>query len=247
MVSAVRAASVVAEWFGPFAAVVGHSFGGAVAFNAVAGSIDGIAPVAASKLVLIAAPSSMPHLFRDFGRFLNLGPRTQSAVAEEVRRIAGRPLDDFDGSQLLRSDAGADAGRSRARRPRGRGRTRRIVRAGRRPRAAALGARSWPPAHPVRPRHRGGITGVRCAPCRPPFISQPQHKSWARNEIAFGCVDPATGRYAGISRGCEAHEQHRLRNLWELNVIGMNRYAAALHPPCGGQMHFRRRIEMDQQ
>jgi len=101
MVSAVRAASVVAEWFGPFAAVVGHSFGGAVAFNAVAGSIDGIAPVAASKLVLIAAPSSMPHLFRDFGRFLNLGPRTQSAVADEVRRIAGRPLDDFDGSQLL--------------------------------------------------------------------------------------------------------------------------------------------------
>lgn len=101
MVSAVRAASVVAEWFGPFAAVVGHSFGGAVAFNAVAGSIDGIAPVAASKLVLIAAPSSMPHLFRDFGRFLNLGPRTQSAVAEEVRRIAGRPLDDFNGSKLL--------------------------------------------------------------------------------------------------------------------------------------------------
>ncbi len=101
MVSAVRAASVVAEWFGPFVAVVGHSFGGAVAFNAVAGSIDGIAPVAASKLVLIAAPSSMPHLFRDFGRFLNLGPRTQSAVAEEVRRIAGRPLNEFDGSQLL--------------------------------------------------------------------------------------------------------------------------------------------------
>jgi len=101
MVSAVRAVSVVAEWFGPFAAVVGHSFGGAVAFNSVAGSITGIAPVAASRLVLIAAPSSMPHLFRDFGRFLNLGPRTQYAVAEEVRRIAGRPLDDFNGSQLL--------------------------------------------------------------------------------------------------------------------------------------------------
>ncbi|MCX7304799.1 MAG: alpha/beta hydrolase [Hyphomicrobiales bacterium] len=101
MVSAVRAASAAAQWFGPFAAVVGHSFGGAVAFNAVAGSVHGIAPVPASRLVLIAAPSSMPHLFRDFGRFLNLGPRTQSAVADQVRRISGRPLDDFIGSHLL--------------------------------------------------------------------------------------------------------------------------------------------------
>ena len=90
-----------AEWFGPFAAVVGHSFGGAVAVNAVAGSIPGIPPLAASKLVLIAAPSSMPRLFQDFGRHLNLGPRTQSAMADQVRRIAGRPLDDFIGSRQL--------------------------------------------------------------------------------------------------------------------------------------------------
>lgn len=101
MADAVRAAHVAGEWFGPFAAIVGHSFGGAVAVNAVAGSVVGIPPLAASKLVLIAAPSSMPVLFRNFGRFLNLGPRTQSAVAEEVLRIAGRPLDEFIGSRQL--------------------------------------------------------------------------------------------------------------------------------------------------
>jgi pimeloyl-ACP methyl ester carboxylesterase len=101
LATAVRAAHVAGEWFGPFAAVVGHSFGGSVAVNAVAGSIAGIPPLAASKLVLIAAPSSMPVLFNDFGRYLNLGPRTQSALAEEVRRIAGRPLDEFTGSRQL--------------------------------------------------------------------------------------------------------------------------------------------------
>ena len=101
LASAVRAAHVAGEWFGPFAAAVGHSFGGAVAVNAVAGSVVGIPPLAASKLVLIAAPSSMPDLFRDFGRYLNLGPRTQSAVAEQVRRIAGRPLHEFVGSRQL--------------------------------------------------------------------------------------------------------------------------------------------------
>jgi pimeloyl-ACP methyl ester carboxylesterase len=101
LATAVRAAHVAGEWFGPFAAIVGHSFGGSVAVNAVAGSITGIPPLAASKLVLIAAPSSMPVLFNDFGRYLNLGPRIQSALAEEVRRIAGRPLDEFTGSRQL--------------------------------------------------------------------------------------------------------------------------------------------------
>jgi pimeloyl-ACP methyl ester carboxylesterase len=101
MVNAIRAAQAAGEWFGPFAAVVGHSFGGAVAVNAVAGSVAGIPRLAASRLVLIAAPSSMPDIFRDFGRYLKLGPRIQSAAADQIRRIAGRPLDDFVGSRIL--------------------------------------------------------------------------------------------------------------------------------------------------
>jgi pimeloyl-ACP methyl ester carboxylesterase len=101
LATAVRAAHAAGEWFGPFEAIVGHSFGGSVAVNAVAGSIVGIPPLAASRLVLIAAPSSMPELFRDFGRYLNLGPRTQSALADEVHRVAGRPLDEFVGTRQL--------------------------------------------------------------------------------------------------------------------------------------------------
>ncbi len=101
MVDAVRAAHAVGEWFGPFDAVVGHSFGGAVAANAVSGSVAGIPPLRADKLVLIAAPSSMPRIFRDFGDYLRIGPRTRSAVAEEVRRIAGRPLDAFVASEMF--------------------------------------------------------------------------------------------------------------------------------------------------
>jgi len=101
MVSAVDAAQSVAEWFGPFSAVIGHSFGGAVAANAVAGSIRGIPPVAASRLVLIAAPSSLPAVLDEFGNLLNLGPRSRAAVAGQVERIAGRPLDEFTRSLQL--------------------------------------------------------------------------------------------------------------------------------------------------
>lgn len=100
MVSAVDAVRVAGEWFGPFAAVIGHSFGGAVAANATAGSVPGIPPLATEKLVLIAAPSSMPAIFDEFGRFIGLGPRSQAAMGGQVERVARRPLSDFVASQL---------------------------------------------------------------------------------------------------------------------------------------------------
>jgi pimeloyl-ACP methyl ester carboxylesterase len=95
MLHALDAARVAGEWFGPFTAVVGHSFGGAVAANAVAGSIDGIAPLAAERLVLIAAPSSMPAIFQDFAHLLNVGPKSYRVMAAQVERVTGRPLDQF--------------------------------------------------------------------------------------------------------------------------------------------------------
>lgn len=101
MAIAVDATRVAADWFGPFAAVVGHSFGGAVALNAAVGSVQGIAPIPAARLVLISAPSSMPALFEDFGRFLNLGSRSQVAIAAQVERVTGRPLEDYVGSAQL--------------------------------------------------------------------------------------------------------------------------------------------------
>lgn len=95
MASAVRAVHAADQWFGPFAAIVGHSFGGAIAANAIVGSIEGVPRVRAGRLVMLSAPNSMPSIFRDFGRFLNLGTRTQTALAARVVELAGHPLDDF--------------------------------------------------------------------------------------------------------------------------------------------------------
>lgn len=94
----VRAAS---DRLGPFAAVVGHSFGGAVALNAIAGSIPGIAPLSVKRLVLVAAPNSIPAVFEGFSQALNVGPRSQSAMSQRLHRMAGRPLSDFIGDRQL--------------------------------------------------------------------------------------------------------------------------------------------------
>ena len=104
MANAVAAAQAADLWFGPFEAIVGHSFGGAVAVNAAVGSVKGVPPVRTSRLVLLAAPSSMPMLFADFGSFLNLGTRTQTAVALIVERIAGQPLHAYEGGAQLDRD-----------------------------------------------------------------------------------------------------------------------------------------------
>ncbi|MBN9241476.1 MAG: alpha/beta hydrolase [Mesorhizobium sp.] len=97
----VEAVRTAGDWFGPFAAVVGHSFGGAIAANAAAGSVKGAPPLAAGRLVLIAAPSSMPALFADFSRMLNVGPRAQDKMARIVERIAGLPLSQYTGARQL--------------------------------------------------------------------------------------------------------------------------------------------------
>lgn len=101
MAKAVDAIETAGQWFGPFTAIVGHSFGGAVAINAAAGSINGIAPVRADRLVLISAPESLPNVFAEFGRFINVGPRSQAVIADHVQRVAGRPLSEFMGATQL--------------------------------------------------------------------------------------------------------------------------------------------------
>lgn len=101
MVSAVEAASQAAQWFGPFEVVIGHSFGGAVAVNAAVGSIAGLPRLITKRLVLVAAPSSLPLVFDGFSQMLNVGPRSQTAMAGRVESIAGRPLSYFMGDRML--------------------------------------------------------------------------------------------------------------------------------------------------
>jgi pimeloyl-ACP methyl ester carboxylesterase len=101
MINAVEAASLAGDWFGPFEAVIGHSFGGAVAVNAAVGSIAGLSPLATKRLVLVAAPSSLPLVFDGFSQMLNVGPRSQNVMARRVKRLSGRPLSDFLGDRQL--------------------------------------------------------------------------------------------------------------------------------------------------
>ena len=101
LASAVETVAVAQQWFGPFTAIVGHSFGGAVAVTAVSGFIRGIAPVAPQRLVLIAAPCAIPAIFAGFGDMLNVGPRARAALSRKVERVAGRPLEAFQGDRQL--------------------------------------------------------------------------------------------------------------------------------------------------
>lgn len=101
MAYAVAAAHVADQWFGPFDAAAGHSFGGSVAVNAAVGSVKGFPPLRVERLVLISAPSSMPAIFEDFGRFLNLGTRAQTAIADIIEEIAGQPLETYVGAMQL--------------------------------------------------------------------------------------------------------------------------------------------------
>lgn len=102
MASAVDAVRAADEWFGPFTAVVGHSFGGAVALSAAAGAIRGIPPLDVGRLVLIAAPNAMSDVFAGFGRHINVGPRSASSLDRQVERISGHRLGHFVGAQFLR-------------------------------------------------------------------------------------------------------------------------------------------------
>jgi pimeloyl-ACP methyl ester carboxylesterase len=101
MATAVAAVGEACRWLGPFRAVVGHSFGGAVALNAACGSLRGMPPIDVANLVLISAPSSIPALFEEFGRFLGLGRRSQAALERRVEVIAGRSLREYVGARQL--------------------------------------------------------------------------------------------------------------------------------------------------
>ncbi|MVA97658.1 alpha/beta fold hydrolase [Nitratireductor sp. CAU 1489] len=101
MANAVEAAATAGAWFGPFEAVIGHSFGGAVAVNALVGSVSGVEKLVAERLVLVSAPNSMPSFFAEFGRMLDLGPRAQTALFDHVERLTGRPLEDYVGADQL--------------------------------------------------------------------------------------------------------------------------------------------------
>ena len=74
---------------GPWRGLVGHSFGGAVATALVDGTVGGRPAVAVERLALIAAPESVPAIFRGFGRLVGLGARAQAAMDARVEPVPG--------------------------------------------------------------------------------------------------------------------------------------------------------------
>ncbi|MBY4630526.1 alpha/beta hydrolase [Rhizobium croatiense] len=93
---AVEAIAVAGERFGAFDAAIGHSFGGAALMVSAAALLPEAASVTGERLVLIGAPSEMAWLFTDFGRLIGLGAAAQAALENEVHRVTGRRLEDFD-------------------------------------------------------------------------------------------------------------------------------------------------------
>ncbi|MBX4930839.1 alpha/beta hydrolase [Rhizobium bangladeshense] len=82
--------------FGTFDAAIGHSFGGAALMVSALGLLPHLAPVTIERLALIGAPSEMRWLFIDFGRLVGLRPAAQAVFENEVSRVTGRRLEDFD-------------------------------------------------------------------------------------------------------------------------------------------------------
>jgi pimeloyl-ACP methyl ester carboxylesterase len=93
---AVQAIAAAEARFGPFDAVIGHSFGGVALMVSAASVVSDVAPVVASRMVLIGSPSDMRSIFKDFGRMIGLTARAQAALEGQVQHVTGRRIEDFD-------------------------------------------------------------------------------------------------------------------------------------------------------
>lgn len=101
MANAVEAVDAAWREFGPFSAVVGHSFGGAVALNSARGTICGVTARTPRKLVLISAPNNIAEVFVHFAEWIGLPEAARSALYDRVQKVTGRPLSCFVGTRLL--------------------------------------------------------------------------------------------------------------------------------------------------
>ncbi len=86
---------------GPWHGIIGHSFGGAIAPALIGGLVEGQPAIEISRLVLIAAPHSMPRIFHGFGETVGLTARSQSWFDANVKRLTGRELATFETVDVL--------------------------------------------------------------------------------------------------------------------------------------------------
>jgi pimeloyl-ACP methyl ester carboxylesterase len=97
----VASLAAVAHAFAPVHAIVTHSFGGAIAMAAMAGSVPAQPQVKTARLAMIAAPSSISLITRGFGQTIGLGARGQAALERRIHIVAGAPVESFEGRDQL--------------------------------------------------------------------------------------------------------------------------------------------------
>ncbi|WP_223385550.1 alpha/beta fold hydrolase [Oricola cellulosilytica] len=96
--------AIDAAWrhYGGFNALVGHSFGGAVALNAAVGALICVPARVPETLVMLAAPNSLPAFFRWFGRQIGLPRAAQESFERKVLHILGRSIETIVGAEQLK-------------------------------------------------------------------------------------------------------------------------------------------------
>ncbi|HWU65071.1 MAG TPA: alpha/beta fold hydrolase [Ensifer sp.] len=89
---AIRTLESVWHRFGPFDAMIGHSFGGYMTVLAAHGAL-GSPPLAPPRIVLIASPADVRRVLGYFSRGLGLGKPASAALTSALERATGRPVE----------------------------------------------------------------------------------------------------------------------------------------------------------
>jgi pimeloyl-ACP methyl ester carboxylesterase len=84
-----RAIRHMSASFGPFDAIVGHSFGAAMAAMSLARGLD------TRAIALVSSPSDLAQATSRFARMLRLSERTRLGVQQRLEEIVGVPLAEF--------------------------------------------------------------------------------------------------------------------------------------------------------
>ena len=97
--------AIEAAWrqFGPFEAMIGHSFGGFVSAMVAAGPAGWVERRMPGKLVLIAAPVAAKHVFDGYAGMMGFSCRVHRALEHQAHAVVGRPIEFFATDQMLAS------------------------------------------------------------------------------------------------------------------------------------------------
>ncbi len=97
---AIATLATVFQRFGPFDAMIGHSFGGYMTVLAAHGALNG-KPLSPPRIVLIASPADVRRVLRYFSKGLGLRDHVSSALTAELERATGRPVEASFGPKYL--------------------------------------------------------------------------------------------------------------------------------------------------